>query len=108
VSNKTRQLKHIFAPLTWPRFWINYLVALVLTSFVPVVRMEVRTGDGKVLGEQTWTMYQIYRDLLQHPTAMNGWKYLAIHTASVFAITAFVWTIFWMTASHRVSTSSTP
>lgn len=74
-----------------PGFFINYLLSLVLTSWIPVMRFTFVGEDGTVLSEIDRSIYGLYLDVFQEPATWKVYLYLGIHLVVVFLITYAIW-----------------
>jgi len=83
------------------RFWLNYVINLLLTCWIPLARLEFRVEEtGELVNTSYLPMYQIYYQLL---TSYNAgyWKYALGHLLGVLAITALVWyLVAWRSAAR--------
>ena len=82
-------------PMPWRevfgwRFWVNYLLCLVVTLWVPIVEMGV-VVNGEVQQRQRQAAYRVYQQLFEDPTLWIAWKYVFAHWGIVFVVMATVW-----------------
>lgn len=73
------------------RFWVNYLVCLVVTIWLPLLSLQTEV-DGKLSGAPRYVpMYEVYWNILRKPGESVYWPYAAAHLGITFAVMAVVW-----------------
>lgn len=83
-------------PLPWRtvfglRFWVNYALCLVATLWVPMAEISVQVNGVAQGTPQRLSLFEVYRQLLQHPEVPAGWKFVAAHWGITFVVMAGVW-----------------
>lgn len=89
-------------------FWINYLVSLLLTLWIPFAHLRfINKETGAIVNESFLPMYRIYLDVIQHPEAVSAYKFIALHLIIVFFVTYAVWYLVLL-RSRRIEGAGQP